>query len=157
MTRRCSTRSQDLPVRVYGAATGPVSRWQSGGMHLTSVTDLDDPRLDDYRGLTDTALRAVTEPAEGLYIAETTTVIERAVAAGHRPRSVLVAERRVEEMARVLGELPVPVLVVSDELAERVTGYAVHRGALASMQRPPSPGRRRDPRGPARSGAGGAG
>ncbi|MBN6189808.1 RNA methyltransferase [Aneurinibacillus sp. BA2021] len=105
-------------------------------MHLTSVTDLDDPRLDDYRGLTDTALRAVTEPAEGLYIAETTTVIERAVAAGHRPRSVLVAERRVEEMARVLGELPVPVLVVSDELAERVTGYAVHRGALASMQRP---------------------
>lgn len=123
-------------MRVYGAATGPVSRWQSGGMHLTSVTDLDDPRLDDYRGLTDTALRAVTEPAEGLYIAETTTVIERAVAAGHRPRSVLVAERRVEEMARVLGELPVPVLVVSDELAERVTGYAVHRGALASMQRP---------------------
>lgn len=101
-----------------------------------AVTDLDDPRLDDYRGLTDSALRAVSEPAGGLYIAETVTVIERAVAAGHRPRSVLVAERRVEEMRRVLGDLPVPVLVVSDDLAEQVTGFAVHRGALASMERP---------------------
>lgn len=100
-----------------------------------AVTDLDDPRLDDYRGLTDSALRAVSEPAGGLYIAETVTVIERAVAAGHRPRSVLVAERRVEEMRRVLGDLPVPVLVVSDDLAEQVTGFAVHRGALASMER----------------------
>lgn len=101
-----------------------------------AVTHLDDPRLDDYRGLTDSALRAVSEPAGGLYIAETVTVIERAVAAGHRPRSVLVAERRVEEMRRVLGDLPVPVLVVADDLAEQVTGFAVHRGALASMERP---------------------
>lgn len=101
-----------------------------------AVTHLDDPRLDDYRGLTDSALRAVSEPAGGLYIAETVTVIARAVAAGHRPRSVLVAERRVEEMRRVLGDLPVPVLVVSDDLAEQVTGFAVHRGALASMERP---------------------
>lgn len=106
-------------------------------MDLQRVTDLDDPRLDDYRGLTDTALRAVTEPEGGLYIAETATVIARAVAAGHRPRSVLVSERRVAEVGRILGDLPAPVLVVPDDVAAQVTGFPVHRGALASMHRPP--------------------
>ena len=105
-------------------------------MDLLHVTDIDDPRLDDYRGLTDTALRAVREPAEGLYIAETAKVIERALAAGHEPRSVLVSARRVDEVRRILGERAVPVLVVPDEVAEQVTGYQVHRGALAAMRRP---------------------
>ena len=103
-------------------------------MYLQHVTDIDDARLDDYRGLTDTALRAVREPAEGLYIAETTKVIERALAAGHEPRSVLASARRVDEVRRILGERAVPV--VPDEVAEQVTGYQVHRGALAAMRRP---------------------
>lgn len=105
-------------------------------MDLEHVTDIDDPRLDDYRSLTDTALRAVREPAEGLYIAETAKVIERALAAGHEPRSVLVSARRVDEVRRILGDRAVPVLVVPDEVAEQVTGYQVHRGALAAMHRP---------------------
>lgn len=106
-------------------------------MDLQHVTDLADPRLDDYRDLTDTALRAVREPADGLYIAETSKVIARALAAGHEPRSVLVSSRRVDEVRRIVGERPVPVFVVSDEVAEGVTGYQVHRGALAAMHRPP--------------------
>jgi tRNA G18 (ribose-2'-O)-methylase SpoU len=106
---------------------------------LFAVTDADDRRLDDYRGLTDTALRAVSEPAGGLYIAESTKVIARAVAAGHRPRSVLVQERRVDDIRGIVGELDVPVYVVPDEIAEAVTGFAVHRGTIASMHRPPLP------------------
>lgn len=108
-------------------------------MDLFAVTDADDRRLDDYRGLTDTALRAVSEPAGGLYIAESTKVIARAVAAGHRPRSVLVQERRVDDIRGIVGELDVPVYVVPDEIAEAVTGFAVHRGTIASMHRPPLP------------------
>ncbi|MGH3691603.1 MAG: TrmH family RNA methyltransferase [Microbacterium sp.] len=108
-------------------------------MDLFPVTEADDRRLDDYRGLTDTALRAVSEPAGGLYIAESTKVIARAVAAGHRPRSVLVQERRVEDIRGIIGELDVPVYVVPDEIAEAVTGFAVHRGTIASMHRPPLP------------------
>lgn len=108
-------------------------------MELFPVTDADDRRLDDYRGLTDTALRAVSEPAGGLYIAESTKVIARAVAAGHRPRSVLVQERRVDDIRGIVGELDVPVYVVPDEIAEAVTGFAVHRGTIASMHRPPLP------------------
>lgn len=103
------------------------------------VTDAEDPRLDDYRGLTDTALRTVHDPAGGLYIAESTKVIARAVAAGHRPRSVLVQERRVEDIHRIIGDLDVPVYIVPDDVAEAVTGFAVHRGTIASMHRPTLP------------------
>jgi len=103
------------------------------------VTDADDRRLDDYRGLTDTALRTRSDPSGGLYIAESTKVIARAVAAGHRPRSVLVQERRVEDIRAIVGDLDVPVYVVPDAVAEAVTGFAVHRGTIASMHRPELP------------------
>ncbi len=108
-------------------------------MELFSVADAADPRLDDYRGLTDTALRTVSDPTGGLYIAESTKVIARAVAAGHRPRSVLLQQKRVDEIRGILGDLDVPVYVVPDEVAEAVTGFAVHRGTIASMHRPELP------------------
>ncbi|MGO2683025.1 TrmH family RNA methyltransferase [Microbacterium sp.] len=108
-------------------------------MHIEHVDDASDPRLADYRNLTDTALRRVQEPRGGLYIAESSKVIERAVAAGHVPRSVLAQERWVPGLERVLEDRDAPIYVVSDSVAEQVTGYAVHRGALASMHRPELP------------------
>lgn len=105
--------------------------------HTEWIDDPTDPRLADYRDLTDVALRRVTEPAGGLYIAESAKVIARAVAAGHRPRSVLVQEKWLGDAAALAGDAP--VYVVSDAVAEQVTGYAVHRGALAAMHRPDLP------------------
>ena len=105
-------------------------------MHVETVSDPHDPRLADYRNLTDTALRRVQEPEGGLYIAESAKVIARAIAAGHVPRSVMVQRRWVTGMAETLGDTDVAVYLVADEVAEQVTGYAVHRGALASMHRP---------------------
>lgn len=110
-------------------------------MLIEHVDDAGDPRLADYRDLTDIALRRVTEPASGLYIAESTKVIGRAVAAGHRPRSILVQEKWLADAAALVSAHPgTPVFVVSAAIAEQLTGYAVHRGALASMERPVLPG-----------------
>ena len=106
-------------------------------MSIEHIDDADDPRLADYRDLTDVALRRVLEPAGGLYIAESAKVIRRAVAAGHRPRSILVQEKWLEDAASVAGDAP--VYVVTDAVAERLTGYVVHRGALAAMHRPVLP------------------
>lgn len=105
-------------------------------MELIELASADDPRLDDYRGLTDTALRAVSEPAGGLYIAESAKVIERALGSGHSPRSVMVQRRWVDGIVALVGDRDVPVYVVPDQVAEAVTGFSVHRGALASMHRP---------------------
>jgi tRNA G18 (ribose-2'-O)-methylase SpoU len=110
-------------------------------MQVMTVTDPADARLADYRDLTDVALRRVLEPRGGLYIAESAKVIARALAAGHRPRSVLVQEKWLPDVAALLADRPadVPVYVVAAQIAESVTGYAVHRGALAAMHRPVMP------------------
>lgn len=108
-------------------------------MDIVHISDADDPRLDDYRSLTDVALRSRTEPAGGLYIAESAKVIERAIAAGHRPRSVMTQQRRLDGILPLVEGEDIPVYVVPDEVAEGVTGFEVHRGAMASMHRPALP------------------
>ncbi|MGL4255080.1 MAG: TrmH family RNA methyltransferase [Microbacterium sp.] len=108
-------------------------------MGIERIATADDPRLADYRDLTDVALRRVLEPAGGLYIAESAKVIARALAAGHRPRSVLVQEKWLPDVEALVTDAAVPVFVVTAEVAESLTGYAVHRGALAAMHRPALP------------------
>ena len=102
---------------------------------LITIGDPDDPRLRDYTGLTDVELRRKREPAEGLFIAEGEKVIRRARHAGYEMRSMLLSSKWVDVMRDVIEDVPAPVYEVTRELAERVTGYHVHRGALASMQR----------------------
>lgn len=106
-------------------------------MRIAPITSLDEPALADYARLTDVALRRVTEPAGGLYIAESLTVIERALRAGHEPRSVLTGERWLPELETMLGDRDVTVHVGEAGLLEELTGFHLHRGALASMHRPP--------------------
>ena len=108
-------------------------------MPVLRIGDSTDPRLADFRDLTDVALRRALEPERGLYMAEGAKVIARAIAAGHAPRAVLVSERWLDSVAPLVGE-DVPVYVAPAELLEDVTGYQVHRGALASMERPELPG-----------------
>ncbi|MDO9396265.1 MAG: rRNA methyltransferase, partial [Herbiconiux sp.] len=62
-------------------------------MRLDRLDLAAQPELRDYADLTDVALRRILEPEGGLYLAESSKVIERAVAAGHRPRSVLLQEK----------------------------------------------------------------
>ena len=113
-------------------------------MIVRHVHDLSDPLLADYRGLTDVALRTKSEPAEGLYIAESLKILERALGAGHHPRSVLTIPSwlpKLEELSALMpGALDeVEVFVSEAGLMETLTGYNVHRGTLASMHRPPMP------------------
>jgi tRNA G18 (ribose-2'-O)-methylase SpoU len=107
--------------------------------NVERVRDRADPRLADYANLTDVRLRRALEPAGGLFVAEGETVIRRALSAGYQPRSVLLSERWLPSLADVLDPLGVTVLLADHELLRSVTGYAVHRGALASMQRRPLP------------------
>ena len=103
------------------------------------VTAVDDPVLADYVRLTDMALRSRKEPAEGLFIAEGDKVIRRALDAGYRMRSMLLEEKWLPTMAAVVDAVDGPVYLADLDLLERVTGYSVHRGALASVARRPEP------------------
>ena len=106
------------------------------------LDDPADPRLGDYVGLTDVALRSRLEPEVGLYLAEGEKVIRRALGAGHRPRSLLLSERWLEPMADLVARFEAAgadVFTGGPAVIEAITGFHVHRGAIASMHRPVLP------------------
>ena len=113
-------------------------RQTRGVLRIVEVDSPDDPRLADYVRLTDAGLRTHLEAERGLFIAEGTKVITRAVSAGYPVRSMLLGRSRLGDLES-LGEVEAPVYVVPDEVAERLTGYRVHRGALAALARRPLP------------------
>jgi tRNA G18 (ribose-2'-O)-methylase SpoU len=106
-------------------------------LRIVPIDSADDPRLADYTRLTDVGLRTSLEAAHGLFMAEGTKVIVRAVAAGYPVRSMLLTRNRLVDLPALdaAGTADAPVYVVPDEVAERLTGYRVHRGALASLRR----------------------
>lgn len=102
-------------------------------MVVLRVEGADDPRIGDFRALTDLELRIRWEPPNGLFIAEGELVIRRALRAGYRLRAVLVDEKRVEQFA----DLPDDAVVyaATPPVLEAITGFHVHRGVLASFHR----------------------
>jgi len=108
------------------------------GLEAVLVTDPDDERVRDYTALTDVALRRRREVAEGLFIAEGEKVIGRALRAGYRPRSVLVSPARLAGVPAAMAAAgPPPVYVAGPDVLAAITGFEVHRGALAAMARRP--------------------
>src|SRR5690625_3013556 len=108
-------------------------------MDVIEVPDPGDPRLADYFRLRDVNLRKSIEAEQGLFMAEGEKVIRRALAAGYAPRSLLLTRRRLEALSGLAEAVDAPVYVVDDDVAERLTGFDVHRGALASFRRRPLP------------------
>jgi tRNA G18 (ribose-2'-O)-methylase SpoU len=133
-------------------------------MAIVPITDFDDPRLADYGQVTDVALKKARGTEHGLYIAESLLVFQRALRAGHRPRSVLAlgtsvedaqdalaAQASLDELAAAQTEgfqavaapaSDIPVFTGPGELLADLTGYVLHRGLVAAMHRPalPDPG-----------------
>lgn len=107
-------------------------------MPVIPISDLSDPRLADYSHLTDVALKKTRGAEHGLYLAESALVLERALGAGHKPRSVLALGGTVDEAVALVGDA-VPVFSGPGELLAELTGYILHRGLIASMNRPPLP------------------
>jgi len=103
-----------------------------------SVAALADTVLADYTHATDVALRKAQGTEHGLYLAESALVLERALRAGHRPRSVLALGGTLDEAVALVGDA-VPVFTGPGELLAELTGYVLHRGLIASMHRPALP------------------
>jgi tRNA G18 (ribose-2'-O)-methylase SpoU len=105
-------------------------------MSVIEIESLDDPRLADYSHLTDVALKKSLGSEHGLYIAESLLVLQRAIAAGHRPRSVLALGASVADAVQAIAGFDIPIFSGPPELLEELTGYLLHRGLIAAMHRP---------------------
>lgn len=90
-----------------------------------------------YRGLTDVRMRTSRESEWGVYIAESSKVLRRALEAGHAPLSFLTSDKWAVDLEDVLrGHPDVPAYVAEDDVLEQLTGFHLHRGELAVMRRP---------------------
>ena len=105
---------------------------------IIPVTDFLDPSLDVYARLSENQLVCREHPEEGLFIAESPKVIERALDGGCRPVSFLVEDRHVETQAKELihrcGDIP--VYTAPFDVLTQLTGFKLTRGMLCAMLRP---------------------
>ena len=109
--------------------------------NLFPITDFADPALDVYARLTENQLVNREDLSQGLFIAESPKVIERALNAGYVPVSFLMEPRHVETQARdVLARCgEVPVYTAPLDVLKQLTGFPLTRGMLCAMRRRPLP------------------
>ena len=105
------------------------------------ITDFAAPELDVYARLTENQLVNREDPAQGLFIAESPKVIDRALNAGYAPVSFLIEPRHAETQARELLArcAGVPVYTAELEVLKQLTGFPLTRGMLCAMRRRPLP------------------
>ena len=106
--------------------------------NIITITDFMDPNLDVYARLTENQLLNRANPKEGMFIAESPKVIERALDAGCEPVSLLMETKHVNGEARGIIERcqNIPVYTASFDLLTKLTGFALTRGTLCAMYRP---------------------
>ena len=104
--------------------------------HFISIQNLQDAGLDIYARLSEVQLLRYREPKPGIFIAESPIVVERALAAGYRPISVLMDEAGVPKqqgLLKVCGEIP--VYTARFDVLTQITGFKLTRGMLCAMER----------------------
>jgi tRNA G18 (ribose-2'-O)-methylase SpoU len=97
---------------------------------IEHVTELDDPRLDDYRDL-----RSGRPKGHGPVIVESLLGVEALTRSTFAIRSVLVSPQKLARLPPIPDA--VPVLVADLPLQRATVGYELHRGVVASAERPP--------------------
>ena len=108
---------------------------------VIEITDFHAPELDVYARLTENQLVNRADPHNGLFIAESPNVIDRALDAGYVPVSMLLERKHIEGQAAGIlarcGDLPVYTAPLS--VLTQLTGFPLTRGVLCAMRRPPLP------------------
>ena len=107
---------------------------------ITPITDFSAPELDIYARLTEVQLLNREHPEQGLFIAESPIVIERALDAGYTPVSLLCEDRHTEKFAHILRRCgDIPAYTAPFGVLTKLTGFQLTRGMLCAMSRPPLP------------------
>lgn len=106
--------------------------------NIIEITDFAAPELDIYARLREVQLLNRQDPEQGIFIAESPRVIERALDAGCVPLSFLVEKKHLEQEARTLMERcpESPFYTAEFDVLTQITGYKLTRGMLCAMRRP---------------------
>lgn len=104
---------------------------------IIHINDFNAEELNVYARLTENQLMRKDKPEEGLFIAESPKVIERALDSGYEAVSLLVEKRHLDgEAADIVKKVgDVPVYTAEFDVISRITGFNLTRGALSAMRR----------------------
>lgn len=104
-------------------------------MRVVRIDRFDDPRLEDYRILTDAELLR----RRGLFVAEGRLGAGRVIEDGHAVVSLLLNEAAFRALETSLAAIPedAPVYICETDEFRAITGFNLHRGCLALAKRPP--------------------
>lgn len=109
--------------------------------NIIEITDFSAPELDIYARLTEAQLLHFYEPKEGLFIAESPKVVERALDAGYQPISLLLERKHIDGQAKeVIARCgDIPIYTAEFDVLTKLTGFQLTRGVLCAMHRLPLP------------------
>ena len=101
------------------------------------VTAVEDPRLSDFRIVSDPALMR----GRGLFVAEGRLAVERLLASRFRARALLLIGAALDGLepalaARAPAGRALDVYLADSAQLRRITGFRFHRGCLALGERP---------------------
>lgn len=105
--------------------------------NIIEITDFSSPELDIYARLTEAQLLNRDKPEDGLFIAESPKVIERALDAGYTPVSLLLERKHINGEAKEIVARcnDIPIYTADFEVLTQLTGFHLTRGALCAMHR----------------------
>jgi len=110
-------------------------------MPIIEITSLNHPGAEMFCSLTDVQLRNRTDPAKGVFIAESPKVIDVALNAGYEPLAIMCERRHIAgDAAGIIGRAgDIPVYTGGRDILSAMTGYTLTRGVLCAMRRRPLP------------------
>lgn len=102
------------------------------------IADFNAPELDIYARTKEVVLLNRAKPEDGIFIAESPKVIERALDSGCEPISILMEERHIEGEGQSVLERcgDIPVYTAEFDVLKELTGFPLTRGMLCAMRRP---------------------
>ena len=105
--------------------------------NIIEITDFFAPELDVYARLNEVQLLNYEYSENGLFIAESPKVIERALDAGYEPVSCLMEKKHIEDEGKFILERikDVPVFTAEFDVLTQLTGFKLTRGMLCAMKR----------------------
>jgi len=117
-------------------------------MNLIEITDLNSPDLDVFARLSEAQLYRYFDPEIGIFLAESASVVLRALEAGYEPLEMLVETGRMKVEAEPVFEAierfwgrekleTIPVYTAKREVVINLTGYNLVRGLWMTMRRKP--------------------
>lgn len=104
---------------------------------LIGINDINDERIAIFYRINERQLHLSAEYGEGIFIAESALVINRALDRGYEPVSFMIMEGNFSEYQAIFARIDhdLPVYEASEEVFKSLKGFVLIKGIIACFRR----------------------